>query len=420
MAMAFVRARRRGAAVSDAVAAEEEEGTPAKPPATSLPALFARFLSFGLVAFGGPVAQIAMLQRDLVERERWIDVPRFRRVLGIYQALPGPEAHELCCYFGHLARGRLGAIVAGLGFMLPGFLLIFALAALYFEAGLDVATGAAAAVFAGMQPAVAALIVRAVHRIAVHAVTTRLAFLVAAGAFVSHFAAAPFWVPLLFGGAALALEQRGDRGRAQFALVALFVVVALYGYSQSRAAFLGSAVVAAAAAAPPVLDVFLEGLRAGLLTFGGAYTAIPFLRESAVREGGWLTDSQFLDGIALSGVLPAPLIIFGTFVGYGAAGPLGAIAMTAGIFLPAFGFTLLGHTLLERLVDEPRIHAFLDGVTAAVVGIIAATALDLGLSVIDDRASAVIFVVALIAFYLLTSRAVVPLVMLFAALAGLV
>lgn len=125
------------------------------------------------------------------------------------------------------------------------------------------------------------------------------------------------------------------------------------------------------------MDLFLSGLKAGLLTFGGAYTVIPFLRDNAVGRG-WMSDAQFLDGLALSGILPAPLIIFSTFVCYHGGGPLGALAMTAGIFLPAFCFTLFFHDQLERLVDHGALHSFLEGVSAGVVGLIAATTLELG------------------------------------------
>jgi chromate transporter len=133
--------------------------------------IFLRFLRFGLLAWGGPVAQIAMIRQELVEEERWIPPARFNRVLSVYQALPGPEAHELCVYFGMLAGGRLGGFLAGLGFMLPGFLLMLGLSWFYVRYGVQ--SPLFAAVFAGFQPAVAALIVRAVHRIGQHALTNR-------------------------------------------------------------------------------------------------------------------------------------------------------------------------------------------------------------------------------------------------------
>ena len=142
-----------------------------KAPHESYGRLFLRFLHFGFLAWGGPVAQIAMIREALVEDERWISSERFNRVLGVYQALPGPEAHELCVYFGMLSRGRPGAIVAGLGFMLPGLLLMLALSWCYVEFGLGSSLWRGAMI--GCQGAVTALIVRAVLHIGRHALTTR-------------------------------------------------------------------------------------------------------------------------------------------------------------------------------------------------------------------------------------------------------
>src|SRR6476659_1644500 len=132
-------------------------------------AIFLRFLRFGLLAWGGPVAQIAMIKRELVEEERWIEPSRFNRLLAIYQVLPGPEAHELCVHFGMMKGGRLGGLLAGLAFMLPGLLLILAIAWLYQH--LDLRQPLVAVAFIGIQIGVIALIVRAVHRIADHTLT---------------------------------------------------------------------------------------------------------------------------------------------------------------------------------------------------------------------------------------------------------
>ena len=130
--------------------------------------------------------------------------------------------------------------------------------------------------------------------------------------------------------------------------------------------------------------IFFEGLKAGLLTFGGAYTVIPFLREAAVENHHWLTASQFNDGLAMGGVLPAPLIIFSTFVGYIAGGLGGALVMTLGIFLPAFVFPIFLHRQLVAVSENERLHPFLLGVAAAVIGLIAAvTVTILETSVID-------------------------------------
>ena len=152
----------------------------ARPPLMSHAALFGRFLRFGLLAFGGPVAQIAMIRRELVDEEKWIDSAAFNKLLAVMQALPGPEAHELCVHLGVRARGRLGGVLAGLGFMLPGLLLMLALAWAYSRLAIDGTW--LGAIFLGVQAAVLAVIVRAVHRIGGHVLLDRWLWLAAVGA----------------------------------------------------------------------------------------------------------------------------------------------------------------------------------------------------------------------------------------------
>jgi chromate transporter len=380
------------------------EGAPTdpRPPALELPQLFSRFLRFGLLAWGGPVAQIAMIREELVQRERWIAPDRFNRVLAIYQALPGPEAHELCVYFGSLARGRLGGLVAGLGFMLPGFCLMMLLSWAYMRWGLS--APAWAAVFLGCQPAVVALIVRAAFRIGGHALTRPHLWLIAAGAAASSLAGVSFILSLVLGGAIATIFARTTSGLPAHGM----------GMIPTTALFQP----AVAMAVPGSLGLLGYGLRTGLLTFGGAYTALPFLQHDAVVRGAWMTQAQFLDGIALSGLLPAPLIIFSTFVGYLGGGALGAIAMTVGVFAPAFAFTLIGHRHVERLVENTAAHAFLDGVTAGVVGLIAVTAFQLLRSTVATPLAVAIFLGALVVAFRWKARLAVVGIMLMAGLAG--
>jgi len=147
------------------------------------------------------------------------------------------------------------------------------------------------------------------------------------------------------------------------------------------------------------LSIFFTGLKGGLLTFGGAYTVIPFMQQDAVAHYGWMSNQQFLDGIALSGILPAPLIIFSTFVGYFGGGWLGAIIITVGIFLPAFAFTLIGHNLMEKIINNTSLHNFLDGVTAGVIGLIALTAIQLFRTTVTDLFTIFIFTMAIFILY---------------------
>lgn len=391
------------------------------PPVMSQWQIFVRFLRFGLLAWGGPVAQIAMIRRELVDEERWLSSGRFNRLLAIYQVLPGPEAHELCVHIGMLAGRRLGGIMAGLGFMLPGFVLMFALSWLYFT--IDIGQSALGPIFLGVQVAVIALIVRAVHRIGEHILLDRWLWGIGIASAVAAFLGASFWITLPAAGLAYALAKREQ---PVLAIVALLAAAALAysvgpenGLLQSLSP--GLAIEGAAAQQPSLLSIFLSGLKAGLLTFGGAYTVIPFLRDDAVGNG-WMTDAQFLDGLALSGILPAPLIIFSTFVGYFGGGPLGAVAMTVGIFLPAFGFSLLLHDRLEKVVENRVLHSFLEGVAAGVVGLIAATTVELAVTLVQRLpslpAGLLIFVVALAVLYLWKSKMNVVLAVLGAGFLG--
>ena len=375
------------------------------PPQLSTWKIFLRFLGFGLLAWGGPVAQIAMVRRALVEEERWVSGARFNRLLAIYQVLPGPEAHELCVHLGMIAGGRRGGLAAGLGFMLPGFVLMLALSWLYFR--LDLTDSVFGAVLLGVQVGVMALIVRAVHRIGGHVLTDNMLWAVGIAAAFAAYVGITFWIVLPAAGI-ICLASR--RRLYWFALAGL-AAAAMLAVLTHRPPADDSSLIAAAplieAGAVTPLALFLSGLKAGLLTFGGAYTVIPFVRGDAVGRG-WMTESQFLDGLALSGILPAPLIIFSTFVGYLAGGPIGALAMTAGIFLPAFAFSLLFYDRLESVVENKRLHSFLEGVAAGVVGFIVATTLQLGMTLADRVPSLpfalLIFGAALAMLYLWSSR----------------
>ncbi len=167
---------------------------PADDKQESLGAIFGRFVKFGPLAWGGPVAQIAMLRRELVDEEKWLSPGRFNRLLAIYQILPGDEAHELCVHFGMMKRGRPGGLLAGLGFMLPVLLLMLALAWLYGH--FDLARPPFAALFVGVQIGVIALIVRSVHRIGEHVLVDPALWAIASGSAVATLLGASFWIVL--------------------------------------------------------------------------------------------------------------------------------------------------------------------------------------------------------------------------------
>ena len=301
-------------------------------------AIFWRFLRFGALAWGGPAAQIAMIKQECVDELGWVSEETFKKTLAVYQVLPGPEAHELCVYFGRIRGGKLGGFLAGLGFMLPGFVLMLGLSIVYVEAQLE---GNLDELFYGLTAAVGAIVARAVVRLSRTFVTDLPLALIAVAAFaVTLISSAAFVFVLLAAGLIYELVINAGRYTGRLRSISLgplaLVVLAAGTITVSLTG-----------------EIFLEGLKAGLLTFGGAFTAIPFLQEASVDAHHWLTDSQFVDGLALGGVLPAPLIIFSTFVGYLAGGLAGGLAMTLGIFLPAFVFPIFFHRRPRRDRREP-------------------------------------------------------------------
>ena len=387
-------------------------------PFQSYLAIFLRFLKFGLLAWGGPFAQIAIIRQELVEEEKWIAPARFNRVLAIYQALPGPEATELCVYFGMIARGRIGALLAGLGFVFPGFLMMLAVTWFYITYGMNAPIFQS--MFMGMQPAVAALIIRAVHRIGSHALHgNNWLWVIAFIAALAQLLNVNFLVTLLLSGLIYTFVSRNQQTLSWMLLIGLVAWLAFTGLTTTQPALTQSTSTSAITKPASLLTLFWSGLKSGLLTFGGAYTVIPFLRHDAVQVGAWMTDSQFLDGLALSSLLPAPLIIFSTFVGYIGGGVEGAILITIAIFAPAFAFTLIGHEYLEQLVDNRYAHAFLDGVTAGVVGLISATALGILSETLTSLDAWIIFGIGIIALFRFTSKWTVAIVVLGAGLYGL-
>jgi chromate transporter len=340
--------------------------------------IFVRFLKFGALAWGGPAAQIAMIKRECVDEEGWASEETFKKTLAVYQVLPGPEATELCIYFGRLRGGKLGGFLAGLGFMLPGFVLMLGLTILYVEADLAVHLDE---LFYGLKAAVAALIGAAVVRLGRSFISDLPLGLIAAATFaLTAFASATFVLVLAAAGLAYELWTNAARWTRRAHSVSLLPALGM--------------VILAAVTFSLTAEIFLEGLKAGLLTFGGAYTVIPFLQQGSVDAHHWLTNGEFVDGLALSGVLPAPLIIFSTFVGYLAGGLAGALAMTLGIFLPAFVFPTFFHRHLVAIAENERLHPFLLGVAAGVIGLIAAVGVDIVDTSIVDVPTAILAVLA--------------------------
>jgi chromate transporter len=338
-----------------------------------------------------------MIKHECVDEEGWVSEETFKKTLAVYQVLPGPEAHELCVYFGRLRGGRLGGFLAGLGFMLPGFLLMLGLSVLYVEAGL---AGELDEIFYGLSAAVGAVVARAVVRLSGSFITDPPLATIAVAAFaLTQFASASFVLVLLGAGVAYELWTNAGRRRGTASSFAPLPLIAV-------------ALVLGAVSVSLTAEIFWEGLKAGLLTFGGAFTAIPFLQESAVEGRHWLSDSQFVDGLAIGGVLPAPLIIFSTFVGYLAGGLGGGLAMTVGIFLPAFVLPIFFHRNLVAIAENSRIRPFLLGVAAGVIGLIAAVTVTVVETGVVDVPTALLAVAAFLALNRWHSRLTVVYVVL--------
>ncbi len=242
-----------------------------------------------MLAWGGPAAQIEMISKECVEEEGWVSSQTFRKTLAVYQVLPGPEAHELCVYFGRIRGGKAGAFMAGLGFMLPGFLLMLGLSILYVKAGLNERFEE---IFYGVQAAVGALVAMAVVRLGRKFISDLPLAIIAVAVFALTLGLSlNFVLALALSGIAYWLWQTLGRqlsGTGSFAAPPPWIFIGL----------------AAIVTLPLTAVIFLEGLKAGLLTFGGAYTVIPFLQQIAVDNHGWLTDTEFLDGMRLPECCP--------------------------------------------------------------------------------------------------------------------
>jgi chromate transporter len=312
-----------------------------------------------------------------------------------------------------VARGRWGGLLAGLGFMLPGLVLMLVAGWLY----MHFMTGnpALIAAFLGVQIVVLAIILRAVVRIGHHIIEDRLLAVIAVASFAATLVNVPFWIPLIAAGLIYTLSHRW---LAATAIAALSLAAALLVQSAPQSL---TFTVASGGDTPTLMALFLAGLKGGLLTFGGAYTAIPYVRNDTVGRG-WLNDATFLDGVALAGLLPAPLVIFATFAGYVVGGFGGALMITAGMFLPAFAFSLVFFERLEAVVENPAFHRLLAGVAAAVVGIIAATLVQLVVATVPRvpsvPAAMVLFVITLFLIWRLKGAWVTPALVAAGGLAG--
>ncbi|WP_422910928.1 chromate efflux transporter [Pseudomonas sp. MAC6] len=432
------------------------------PPAVSLGEAFWFWLKLGLISFGGPAGQIAIMHQELVEKRRWLSERRFLHALNYCMLLPGPEAQQLATYIGWLLHRTWGGVIAGVLFVLPSLFILIGLSWLYIAYG-DVPL--VAGLFYGIKPAVTAIVMQAAWRIGSRALKNNWLWGIAGASFVAIFALnLPF--PLIVIGAALLGYLGGRLLPQQFSLGGGHAQQGKsYGpalidddsppaphtrFRASRLALL-LAVGALLWLLPMGLLTWLYGwdgtltqmawffTKAALLTFGGAYAVLPYVYQGAIGHYGWLTPAQMIDGLALGETTPGPLIMVVAFVAFVGAylqpvfggdsgfvsGAVAAALVTWFTFLPSFLFILAGGPLVESTHGELKFTAPLTAITAAVVGVILNLALFFAYHVLwpqgfegaFDWPSALLAVAAALA--LLRFKRGVMEVLLVSALAGL-
>ena len=368
------------------------------------------FLRLGTFGFGGPIALAGYMQRDLVEKRGWITKKDYVDGLALAQLAPGPLAAQLAIYLGW-AKGRVfGATAVAAAFILPSFFMVLALSALYVRfGGLPWMQRA----FYGIGAAVIAIIARSAFKLVKMTLgKDRLLWgLFAASAVVTAWTESEIiWLFVASGVVALVVRGRWRwRGGASVAtLLPPGILVAL-----ADAATTGAAV-----SWPLLGRIALYFAEAGAFVFGSGLAIVPFLHGGAVNQYHWLTERQFLDAVAVAMITPGPVVITVAFIGFLVAGSLGAIAASLGVFLPCYLFVVIPAPYFRRFADNPKLRAFVDGVTAAATGAIAGAAFVLGRRALIDVTTVAIAV----ATYLIFTRfkkVPEPLVILAAGAAGL-
>ena len=324
------------------------------------------FLRLGALGFGGPIALAGHMQKDLVEERRWVSSQDYVEGLAFSQLSPGPLAAQLAMYLGWVRAGTVGATLTGAVFVLPSFLMVLVLAALYVHYGrLPWIQG----VFYGIGAAVIAIIARSVYKL-VRATLNNdwllWALFIALAVTTAWKESEIVWLFLLCG------------------LVSMFVKAPPRIALSHRAApmFAGQGKLFAGALGPAtaatVATLFLFFLKAGAFVFGSGLAIVPFLYGGVVGKFHWLTERQFLDAIAVAMITPGPVVITAGFIGYLVAGPIGSLLAALAVFVPPYLIVIAGAPYYRRFAKNLQVKAFVQGVTAAAVGAIAGAALILG------------------------------------------
>jgi chromate transporter len=351
----------------------------------ALRALLLYFLRLGTWGFGGPIALVGYMQRDLVEERNWVSKEDYFEGLAFSQLCPGPLAAQLAKYIGWLHSGTLGATLTGAAFILPSFLMVLGLASLYVHFG---QLGWIQGMFYGIGAAVSAIIVRSAWKLIQKTLGRDylLWVLFSALAVTTVWTQSEIvWLFVLCGFVSLLVKAppRLQANPAEAAVVAPSLVTGLLG----------------PASAGTVASVFFFFLKAGAFVFGSGLAIVPFLYGGVVGRFHWLTERQFLDAVAVAMITPGPIVITSGFIGYLVAGPLGAFAAALAVFLPPYLLVIFVAPYYRRFAQNRQVKAFVQGVTAAAVGAIAGAAVILSRRALVDVPTVLIAVITLVLLF---------------------
>jgi chromate transporter len=336
------------------------------------------FLRLGCLGFGGPVALVGQMERELVDGKKWLTREQMREAIAICQSLPGPLAIQVGVYISYLRGGFWGAWAGGWAFILPNFIIVAALGALYVYLGdLQPVT----AVFYGVSPAVIALILHSCYRLAKLGMEDWLQWAIAAVCLAVTVILQTEVALLFIGAGVVGILYYGSLFKRTPAALALTAPVLAQLAPNASGSILGK--------------LLLFFLKAGSLTFGSGLVIVPFLEQGLVQQFGWLDQRQFLIAVAIGMISPGPVVITATFVGYLVAGFWGSLVSTIGIFLPSFLLVLIAAPLLARHRGNPNVQGFVKGAYAAAIGTILGACILLGRIAIGDWLTALIGIVSL-------------------------
>ena len=342
------------------------------------------YLRLGAIGFGGPVALCGQMERELVQERKWLSRDEMRDGIAVCQSLPGPLAIQVGIFVSYLRGGFWGAWAGGWAFILPNFIIVCALGALYVHfSGLPILT----AIFYGVSPAVIALILHSCYRLAKLGMEDWLQWAIAAACFLVTVAVQAEVAVLFVASGLIGVLYYGSLFRRRAAAPSATAVVS------------GAAGIGKIAGFPILGKLLLFFLKAGSLTFGSGLVIVPFLEKGLVQNTGWLNERQFLVAVAIGMISPGPVVITATFVGYLVAGFWGATVSTIGIFLPSFLFVLIVAPTLIRHRAQPDVRGFVKGAYAAAIGTILGASLLLGKIAIGDWLTALIATVSLIVLF---------------------